>query len=259
MLAGERRQAILSLIMRSGSARTGDLATRFMVSDQTIRRDLQELEDMGLISKQHGGGILANYEGVAYRERAVLRSEEKARIAREAVKRVAPGMSVAIGPGTTTNEIARLLNGTDVRVVTNSVAVARALSTPPTDVQITGGNYRPESELVTGEWALGNLDDSFVDMSFLGVSGIDADSAYTVTEADEAAVLRHFIRIAKSSVLVADSSKFQRIAKVTVAPLQAVHTLITDAGIPASARRLLESQGVEVVIVGSGNTAAEDP
>lgn len=259
MLAGERRQAIFSLIMRTGSARTADLAARFKVSDQTIRRDLQELEDKGLISKQHGGGVLVNYEGVAYREREVLRSHEKSLIAREAAKRVSPGMSVGLGPGTTTTEIAQLLNGADVRVVTNSVAVAKALSTPPTDVRIIGGNYRPESELVTGEWAIANLDDCFVDLSFLGVSGIDAESAYTVTEPDEAAVLRRFIRIAKSSVLVADSSKFHRIAKVTVAPLQAVHTLITDAGIPATARQLLTSHGVEVVIVDRGDSDADEP
>ena len=260
MLAEERRQAILSLIQENGSARTADLAERYRVSDQTIRRDLLDLEEKKLIRKHHGGGVLINYRGAAYGERTVLRREEKQLVAREAVRHVEAGMTVALGPGTTTEEIARQINGHDVRVITNSLAVARVLSNPTTRVQLTGGHYRPGSELVAGDVVGRYLEELFADITFFGVSGIGSEAGYTVTEPDEAAVLRWFIRIAKRSVAVTDSSKFQRIAKARVAPLQAVHTLITDDGIPPTDRTLLDRHGVEVIAIDRTLApAGEDP
>lgn len=258
MLAEERRQAILSLIQENGSARTADLAERYRVSDQTIRRDLLDLEEKRLIRKHHGGGVLINYRGAAYGERTVLRREEKRLIAAEAARSVTRGMTVALGPGTTTEEIARLINGKEVRVITNSLAVARVLSNPATRVQLTGGIYRPESELVAGDMVGRYLEDLFADISFFGVSGIGSEAGYTVTEPDEAAVLRWFIRIAKRSVAVTDSSKFHRVAKARVAPLQAVHTLVTDSDIPDNDRALLDQHGVEVIAIGRNYAPAGD-
>ena len=251
MLAEERRQSILGLIQENGSARTVELAQRFRVSDQTIRRDLLELEEKGLISKHHGGGVLVNYQGASYRERAVSRRADKLRIAQAAVRLVTSGMTVALGPGTTTEEIARLVNGPKLQVVTNSLAVARALPNAAGEVRLVGGRYRPESELVTGPWALRTLSDIFVDISFLGVSGIGSEAGYTVTEADEAAVLRQFFRSAKKAVVVTDSSKFQRVAKESVAPLEAAHLLITDSGVPHEGLELLRERSVEVTVVNS--------
>lgn len=256
MLAEERRLSIFSLIQEKGSARTVELAETFRVSDQTIRRDLFDLEERGLIRKSHGGGALINYQGASYRDRALLRREEKLLIAREAVRQVKRGMTVALGPGTTTEEIARLLNGMDVEVVTNSLAVARAMASRSTKVNLTGGSYRPSSELLTGAWTGQSLEAFFADISFIGVSGIGADAGYTVTQADEALVLRQFIRIAKRAVVVADSSKFHRVAKAFVAPLEAVHMLITDAGIPTKDHDLLRARGVNVTIIGRGEEVA---
>jgi DeoR/GlpR family transcriptional regulator of sugar metabolism len=248
MLAEARRQGILNLIQESGSARTLELARLFGVSDQTIRRDLLELAEKGLISKRHGGGVLVNWPGASYRERAVLRREEKLAIAREAVKLVKRKMRVAMGPGTTTEAITRLLDGMEVTIITNSLAVARATMSPNTAVKLTGGRYRPGSELVTGSWTDRNLDHLFADLAFIGVSGISAGVGYTVIEADEALVLRRFIRIAKRSIVVADSSKLARVAREAVAPLGAVHTVITDAGASEEQLELLAGRGVDVVV-----------
>lgn len=249
MLAEERRQNILNLIQLHGSARTAELAKRFNVSDQTIRRDLQELEDQGYLSKSHGGGVLINWSGASFRDRADVNREEKVAIAEEAVRYVRPGMTIGVGPGTTTETIAHHLNGMPIKLITNSLAVARAITKPETEVCLTGGHYRMESELVVGEWTKDNLESLFADVSFIGVSGISQDAGYTVTEADEALVLRQYIRVAKRAVVVTDASKFDRIAKASVAPLEVVHTLITDARASQEHLSLLKAGGVEVVTI----------
>jgi DeoR/GlpR family transcriptional regulator of sugar metabolism len=248
MLAEERRKSILNLIQENGSARTAELARKFNVSGQTIRRDLYELEVKGLVSKNHGGGVLVRWQGADYRERAILRQQEKQLIAYEAVAQVRYGMTVALGPGTTTEAIAHLLNGMELRVITNSLAVAQAITSRDTTVYLTGGHYRPGSELVTGEWTEQNLKNLFADVSFVGISGIGAEAGYTVTQFDEALVLRQFIRVAKKAVVVMDSSKFHRVAQASVAPLGAAHALITDADAPQEQLDILRQRGVEVIV-----------
>lgn len=251
MLAKERRQQILSLLQQKGSARTMDLARHFNVSDQTIRRDLHDLEDLGLIIKSHGGGSLINWGGAPFRDRTLANRDEKLAIAAAAAELVRPGMTVVLGPGTTTEAVARCIDGLDIKLVTNSLAVARAVSGRETEVLLTGGRYRSEAELTVGGWTELNLDSLFADLSFIGVSGVDADSGYTVTEEDEALALRHCIRVAKKAVVVADSSKFERVAKASVAPLGAVHVLVSDAGLPGDWLIRLEASGLEV-LTGAG-------
>ncbi len=250
MLAEERKQTILALLRKSGSVRTVDLAQMFNVSDQTIRRDFWELEEMGLMSKKHGGAVLVNYQSVPYQERAILLKDAKLAIARAAARAVKPSMVVALGPGTTTEMLAHVLNGLNIKLITNSLTVAMAVTHTNTEVWLTGGRYRSGSELVTGSWVANNLAHFFADLCIVGVSGIDTDEGYTVTEADEAKVLRQFIRIAKTSVIVSDSTKFHRVAKEVVAPLGAVHRLITDGNISVADRQRLEAAGVEVVVAG---------
>ncbi len=254
MLAEERRRTILSILAKDGSARTQELAKRFGVSDQTIRRDFWELEDQGLIDKGHGGAVLVNYHTVPYRDRAVLRQSEKFAIAEAAAGLVMPGMTVALGPGTTTEAVAHRLNGQALRILTNSVVVARAVTHGETQVSLTGGQYRPGSELVVGDWSRANLETCFTDLAFVGVSGIDAEG-YTVTQEDEAAVLRGLVRTAKTAVVVSDSSKFRRVGEASVAPLGAVHKVITDSGLSAADRALLVAKGVDVVTVEGATTA----
>ena len=255
MLAGERRRTILRLLEQNGSVRTVELAQRFRVSDQTIRRDFWELENQGLVDKGHGGAVLVNYHTVPYRDRAVLRQAEKLAIAEAAASLVEAGMVIALGPGTTTKAVAYRLNGLPVHVLTNSIVVARTVTQPQTKVSLTGGHYRPDSELVTGDWSKENLETCFADLAFVGVSGIDAEEGYTVTQEDEAAVLRQLIRIAKTAVVVSDSSKFHRVGQASVAPLGAVHKLITDTALSAEGRELLAGKGVVVVTTTPGQPA----
>lgn len=246
MLADERRQGILDLLNRQGSARTIELARLFNVSDQTIRRDLQELDDLGLITKSHGGGSLVTWSGAPFRDRTRTNSAEKLAIAETAAGLVKPGMTVIMGPGTTTEAIAHRIDGMPILLVTNSLAVARAITGRETEVLLTGGHYRPEAELMVGELAEANISNLFADVCFIGVSGIDEDGGYSVTEDDEASCLRAFIRAAKRAVIVADATKFRRVARAVVAPLTAAHALVTDPSIPPEWLERLALAGVEV-------------
>lgn len=249
MLAEERRLNILGLIKENGSARTIELARMFNVSDQTIRRDLEELQGKGLISKHHGGGVLMSYRAQSFGERSGLRHFEKASIARLAAGMVRPGMTVGLGPGTTTEQVALQLDGRDVELITNSLAVAAAVNEPPAHVRLLGGDYDPEGQLTVGRWSELNLSELFLDIAFVGVSGIGSEAGYTVTSRDQAMVLRQLVRVAKRAVVVADSSKFHRVAEETLAPLGAVHTVITDSAVPPSDVQRLRACGVEVCIV----------
>jgi DeoR family transcriptional regulator, fructose operon transcriptional repressor len=247
MLAEERRQGILDLLHQQGSARTIELARRFNVSDQTIRRDLQELDDLGLITKSHGGGTLVTWRGASFGDRTLATREEKRAIAEAAARLVRPGMTVILGPGTTTEAVARRISGLALRVVTNSLAVARAITGSETAVALTGGHYRSEAELMVGPWTESNLSSLFADICFIGVSGISEETGYSVTEDDEASCLRCCIRVAKKAVIVVDSSKFRRVARAVVAPLAAAHTLVSDGDVPAEWLERLAAAGVEVI------------
>jgi DeoR family transcriptional regulator of aga operon len=251
LLAEERQRTILNLLQKSGVVRTAALAELFNVSDQTIRRDFWELEKQGLVSKKHGGAVLLNYQSVPYGGRTELHQAAKLAIARAAALFVKPQMTVALGPGTTTEALARLLDSLELKIITNSLTVAEAVTHADTEVYLIGGRYRPGSELVTGGWAEANLRDFFADICFIGVSSIDLQDGYAVTEGDEAAVLRQFIRVSKTAIVISDSTKFGRTAQEVVAPLSAVHHLVTDDGISERIKQGLEAVGVEVVIAPS--------
>ena len=259
MLAKQRQQTILEMLKMNGAVRTVTLADHFNVSDQTIRRDFWELEERGLVTKGHGGAVLVNYWTVPYRDRTVLHQLDKLAIAQAARQLVKPGMTLAFGPGTTTEALAHLVNGTKLKIITNSLAVARAITESSTKVHLTGGQYRSDNELLIGPQVTSYLESWFVDLAFIGVSGIDSNDGYTVTEEDEAHVLKQFIRIAKKGVVLSDASKFQRVGKASVAPLGAAHQLITDKSISQKDRQCLTQNGVYVVVAEPTTLASNPP
>ena len=248
MLAEERRRTIMGMLRRSGSVRTTDLAVHFGVSDQTIRRDLMDLERLGILQKTYGGGVLANYRGTAYEQREELNRSAKLAIAAEAASLVRPGMTVAIAPGTTNAAIADQLNGLSITIVTNNISVLEHVKHPNTRVIVTGGEYRAGAKALVGELTESGFATCFADIGFVGVSGVDLDRGLTVTDSLEALALRQVIRVSKRAVVALDSAKFHRTAAEVVAPLGAVHTLITDELVAREAIDVLTSNGVETII-----------
>lgn len=241
---------ILAAIGELGAVRVMDLAAELGVSEMTIRRDLDRLEEAGELTKVHGGAVRSG--GSAERglepvsaQKAVRDTAEKRAIAAVARDLVEDGMTVAVGAGTTTLELARLLRGRRISVVTNSISIFHVLTDPEGDrftgepaVQLTGGQRTPSDALV-GPVANAMLERVRCDLALLGTHGIDPAAGFTTPNIGEAETNRRLIGSARSTVLLADHTKFGEIGAHLFAPFADVDGLIMDDGVGDAARSAL--------------------
>lgn len=248
MLAEERRQKLLSLTAERGRARITELAETFGVSEMTIHRDIQFLESQGLVRKMHGGVAHVGVQETPYRERIVQQHAEKQAIARAALKLIQPGATIYLSPGTTNTELARVLPREGLTVVTNSLPIAQELMhTTELEVVLTGGSVRRHAEALVGEAAEASIARMFINLAFVGVTGMDPEGGLTVYSQSEARVLHQVLRAARKTVVISDSSKWGKVMGPLVAPLTNIHTIITDGGLPREAARYLEQHDVSVI------------
>jgi len=252
MLAQERRQHIFKAIEASGVASVRDLAQRFDVSMITIMRDLQELEQEGLIRRVHGGAISvrgASYEP-PFSARESQLSPEKQRIALKAVELVADGDSIILDVGTTTLEIARALKGKRnlTVLVTNLRAALELASQPAIQVIVIGGKLRSSELSMIGHLAEQTLRTFQVDKAFIGVGGVTVSHGLTEFNFDEAGTKRTMIERARQAIVVADHTKFGKIMLTQVAPLSDVSLLITGSELDEDQKHELEEAGVALLL-----------
>ncbi|KXO88206.1 DeoR family transcriptional regulator [Tsukamurella pulmonis] len=250
MLAAERRRYILAAAVARGAVRVIDLAESLDVSEMTIRRDLDRLEEAGELTKVHGGAVRTGASAAARgsepmsAHKAERDTAEKRAIATTAAALVEDGMTVAIGAGTTTLELARLLRGRPIAVVTNSISIFHVLTDPTGDmmdgsaVQLTGGQRTPSDALV-GPVANAMLERVRCDRAFLGTHGIDPTAGFTSPNIGEAETNRRLIGTARVTHMLADHTKFGEIGAHLFAEFSAVGGLITDAGLGPAAREAL--------------------
>jgi DeoR/GlpR family transcriptional regulator of sugar metabolism len=245
MLARHRQSLILQAVRSDGSARVSELTQQLGVSDMTIRRDLEVLAREGLIEKVHGGAVLpgspASHDP-GFEAKLVLERPEKTAIARAAASLVRPGTAIALAGGTTTFALAQcLLDVPGLTIVTNSLRVTnlfsgiRGLDGPADSVVITGGVRTPSDSLV-GPVADLTIRSLHFDVLFLGCSGIDAEAGLSTPNLAEAETNRSFIRVARRVVVLADHTKWGLVSLASFAGLAEVDTLITDDGLPETAR-----------------------
>jgi DeoR family transcriptional regulator of aga operon len=253
MLSEERQRAILELLSRDGRVLVGDLAKHFHTSQVTIRKDLEMLHANGRIHRTHGGALSVResaLEDPTLREKEKLHSKEKARIAESAVALVSEGQVVVLDSGTTTTAIARALRDfRNLTIVTNAMNIAAELSGSNLEVILTGGNLRKNSFSLVGPLAEETLRRLNADILFLGVDGFDVQHGLSTPNLLEARVNRAMMDIAKSTVVVCDSSKFGKRSLSLIAEPAAVQRVITDRGIPKGDLNALKKSGIEVTIV----------
>jgi len=256
MLAAERQDAILRALRSEGSVRVADLADELAVSEMTVRRDLDALDAQQLLRKVHGGAVSRHNRGEEPRsaQKAAQQRVEKAAIAATAAATIADGMTIAIGAGTTTTELARHLRGRpSITVVTNSVNVFRELTDPALDgsdaplVYLSGGVRTPSDALV-GPVADAAIASFRVDATYLGVHGVDPDAGLTSPNVAEAQTNRTLIEIGGRLVVLADHTKYREVGACVFARLDHVQTLISDDGLTAADRELLDSRVGDLVI-----------
>jgi DeoR/GlpR family transcriptional regulator of sugar metabolism len=253
MIAPERRQRIFEVIETSGIVSVRDLAQRFDVSSITVMRDLQELEQQGLIRRVHGGAISlrgASYEP-PFSARETRHAAEKQRIAARAAELVRDGDSLILDVGTTTLEIARALKGKRnlTVLVTNLRAALELANQAAIQVIVIGGKLRSSELSLVGHLAERTLRLFQVDKAFIAVGGITVEHGLMEFNFEEAGTKQVMIERARQRIVVADHSKFGKVMLSTVAPLNVIDTLITDTAVDSETVERLRQLGIEVILV----------
>ncbi len=253
MIAPERRQRILLAIEEAGIASIRDLAARFGVTPITITRDLQGLEQQGLVRRVHGGaiGVRASSYEPPFVARETHLSGEKRRIAQRAVDLVRDGESLILDVGTTTLEVARALKGKrNLTVLVSNLRAALELATQPAiQVIVVGGKLRPSELSMVGHVAESTLRDFRVDTAFIGVGGITLADGLTEFNVDEAGTKRVMLQRARRRIVVADHTKFGKVMLAAVAPITAADAIVTGAGLDTETVGRLREAGIEVILV----------
>lgn len=243
MLPTQRRQEILAEVRKTTAVSAEDLALRFGVSVETIRRDLRNLRDRGLLERVYGGALSVQSTEGTFSARSAKHQERKKAIARLAATLVAPDDTIAIDVGTTALEVARALPGDfRGRVLTNSVPVAMELSgNEGLELLLCGGQVRNGDAACFGRRADDFFEEFYADKAFLGSGGVDADAGLTDYHPHEAATRRVIIAHAGASYVLADSSKLGTIAVCRVCPLTQITAVLTDSDDSQASKEAMEA------------------
>ena len=260
-IVSPRQQQIMALVRQTGNVTVDDLAVRFDVTPQTIRKDLNELCDGKLLARTHGGAMLSSgVENVAYEARRNLAASEKGVIGRHAASLIPNNCSLFMNIGTTTEEVARALVGHEgLLVITNNIHVATILMpSPRIDVILAGGMLRKADGGIVGEAAVDFISQFKVDHAVIGASALDEDGAMLDFDYREVRVAKAIMQNARNVMLVADGMKFTRTAPVRIGHLSDVDTFVTDRTPPEPIVELCRDSGVHLEIAGDGTQTDTD-
>ncbi len=258
MLKAVRQKAIIALVQGGGAVEVNVLAEKFQTSPITIRRDLIELQERGLLERTRGGAVSgevlaegwARYESVSYAERERENCREKRAIAELAAQLVSDGDCILLNGGTTSRHLAEALRGHhNLHVVTNGLTVAMELAqSRNASVYLLSGCVDFKKMTSVSRPAPGAFDDITVRAAFLGVHGISPSGGIAMLSPEEAAMNRAFIEAAQVVNVMVDSSKFRSQAIFRIAHLDKVTRVITDDGVDKSIRQEVEKLGIEVLV-----------
>jgi DeoR family transcriptional regulator, fructose operon transcriptional repressor len=258
MLVEERRKQVLNHVEERGFITLADLAREMSVSESTIRRDLGYWERQGALKRIHGGAMSSgNGTTLPALEARLNRSvAEKRRVAREAARRIHDGDSILLDGGTTTLELARLLVGRPLHIITNSLPIANLFAnSQETDLVFVGGCIFPRTGVALGPFTTRILEEVHVHQAILSVGGITAKGLFNsnllLVETE-----RQMMRCADEVVVIADHTKVGRQALAFLCKLSAVDTLIVDQGLAPEHRSWLAESGVQLLIAGKASANA---
>lgn len=249
LYASQRQQMLVRTVRATGRVDAAAAAVEFQVSTETIRKDLIELERLGLLRRVHGGAIAV--DELSFEPAISARTEfmeEKRRIARAALEEVPRTGAVLLDNGSTVARLAEIFPADrDLTVFTNSLTIALTLvSRPRLTVHTLGGRVRGVTLAEVGMWATRALSELRADVAFLGTNGLSVERGVTTPDEAEAAVKGMMYGAARRRVLLADHSKIGHVSMLKYADLSDVDLLITDTGLPDDECRRLEDAGLTV-------------
>lgn len=254
----QRLNAIMTALQDAGSVTVEEMAEQLSVTVVTIRRDLDVLEQRGLLRRTHGGAVSIEpffYEPfkkdrsfVAQVERL---AQEKRRIGRAAAALIEPGQTIAITPGTTTSEVIRGLPfNSNITVITNTVNIAMELSKrKDVNVFVTGGHLHGEWFSLVGPTAVHSLENMLIHTMFIGADGIDAKWGVSCFDSEEAQLNSAMVRHARRHIAVVDHTKLGVVANFRICEIGVVQKLITDSGATNEMIAPYQKLGIEVLRV----------
>jgi DeoR/GlpR family transcriptional regulator of sugar metabolism len=238
----------LDLIARQGFASLDELVKALAVSESTVRRDLEALDLAGSIKRTHGGAVYSSEVRAlpALEDRVTAAAAEKQAIGRATAALLDDGDTVLLDGGTTTLEVARALVGRPIQVVTNSLPIAQLLaSSQQTDLILIGGYVYPRTGVALGPLAIATMQGIRVRRAILGAGGIMAEGIYNsnllLVETE-----RQMMSCGQEVMIVADHTKFGRLALARLCGLDAIQRLVVDPGLPDEYRAILQSAGVTI-------------
>lgn len=259
MLQQERKQVIIEMINRDRIVKAVELAERFGVSMETVRRDLEELERSGSLRRVYGGAVLGTvYDPEpSYDNRQITRAEEKKAIARATYALIEEGDSLFLDGGTTLMELALCIangNKRGLTVITNAVQIAcEVIKNEDCTVILLGGTLTRGEPLTTGVLCNNNLHLFHVNRTIIGAAGLSAKFGVTDFSLDIGASKRDMLGRSDQVICVADHSKFRVNATNCICPINRIHTLVTDWKTPQQDYAYCTEAGVHVIVAPEAN------
>ncbi len=252
LIPAQRRERIQAYLAAKKIAATIDLCNLLDVSEATVRRDLEWLEDRGVIERTHGGAIFNERINLEqeYKQRALRQIEEKRKIGALAASLVEDGDILFLNSGTTTPQLIRQIRpDLDVTIITNNLIAVLEIGEVDYEVLLLGGSFQPKSNSVAGRFAVQNLSQVYANKAFIGVDGISIKHGCTVPSNAEAEVVHLMLERTQGPVyILADHSKWGMVSNFEVAPIHKINALITDSGLDSGALTALEARSVEVLV-----------
>ena len=249
MKKNEREKKILDLLRREGSVTVGQLSNMMHVSAVTIRADLKNLESEGLLLRTHGGAVISEKNHPAQVSPQETGSSEKQCIARAARQLIQENTWIFLGSGTTCLALAEELKDVSVNVMTNNLAVAQILSQSGRGQVIMPGGavFGGNCPFLYGDLLHAALDTVVLSQAFLGVSGVDANFGYSVSNAVECSIFARLRQISGEVIILADTSKFGKTSFMGAGPLSIADAVVTGCGVDDASLQWCREAGVKVI------------
>jgi DeoR family fructose operon transcriptional repressor len=227
-----------------------ELASLFDVSESTIRRDLKEMEDSGLLSRTHGGavGISVTSFEPTFKEKEDERHCEKEEIGKVAAALIKDGDTIILDSGTTTLEIAKNITARNITVITNAIDIASVLSTrEDVELIVAGGFLRLTTRAMVGQITENIFKNFRVDKAFIGANGIAIKEGITTPNFTEAQTKTAMLNSADKVIIVADSTKFNNVYFSVICPVSKVSAIITSRDIDEEIKSEYENKGIRII------------
>jgi len=247
-----RQEKILELLERNDRLSVNEIKNIFNVSEMTVRRDLNILEELGYVTRTYGG-VTARpklYFNNSFNEREKINVDKKKKIAQKAVELIEQDDNIILDTGTTTLYLARELvkKNIPVTVATTSLAVASELFNSQIDVLLFGGFLRRQIPDLIGPLTEKNLKTFHGDKLFMGCDGMIPEEGFYTSDLNISHLEEQMVKIAEKVILIADSTKFGKKSFVKFADTNQIQTIITDNSIQKEIASKLQNMGLEVII-----------